>query len=149
MFPLSIVNVDMKKGSEQDLFESKVLRVLMIIIGTIAVVLGVIGIFLPVLPTTPFLLLAAILYARSSKRFYQWLMTNRFFGSYIKNYREKKGVPLKVKVFTIALLWGTISISAFFFVSNIFVRIGLFVIAAAVTIHLLWIRTLKREKTRS
>lgn len=135
----------MKEGRVEDLLESRTLRILLIIVGTLSVILGVIGIFVPVLPTTPFLLLAAILYARSSKRFYNWLMTNRFFGSYIKNYREKKGVPLKIKIFTIVILWVTISISALIFVSNIFIRIGLFTIAVLVTIHLIWIRTLKEN----
>ena len=61
---------------------------LLIAAGTLCVVLGVIGMFIPVLPTTPFLLLAAVCYGRSSKRFYHWLLTNRWFGEYIRNYRE-------------------------------------------------------------
>ena len=70
----------------------------MITTGTFFVGLGIIGIFLPLLPTTPFLLLAAACYARSSKRFYNWLLNNKWFGNYIKNYRERKGIPLQIKI---------------------------------------------------
>ena len=90
------------------------IRTLLLVSGTLCVVLGVLGMFLPVLPTTPFLLLAAICYARSSKRFYNWLMTNRWCGAYIRNYREGRGIPLKQKVLTILLLWLTIGYAAWF-----------------------------------
>ncbi|MFH0931814.1 MAG: YbaN family protein, partial [Candidatus Zixiibacteriota bacterium] len=79
------------------------IRGALIITGTFFVGLGVLGIFLPLLPTTPFLLLAAACYARSSKRFYNWLLNNRWFGSYIKDYKEGKGVPSKVKAISISL----------------------------------------------
>ena len=69
-------------------------RVLLIAGGNLCVALAVLGLFLPVLPTTPFLLLAAVCYARSSERFYHWLVTNRWFGAYIRNYREGRGIPL-------------------------------------------------------
>src|SRR4030043_2259032 len=79
--------------------------------GTLSTGLGIIGIFTPILPTTPFLLLAAACYLRSSPRFHRWLMNNRIFGSYIRNYTEGRGIPIKVKLFTIALLWATIGLS--------------------------------------
>ncbi len=113
--------------------------------GTIFVGIGLLGIFLPVLPTTPFLLLAAACYARSSKRFYDWLITNKLFGSYIKNYRDGKGVPLKVKIFTISFLWITIMFSVFFIIQIYWVRILLFFIAIGVTIHILTIKTYTQE----
>lgn len=123
---------------------NRFIRALLIIAGTFFVGLGTIGIFLPLLPTTPFLLLAAACYARSSKRFYSWLINNKWFGSYIKNYREGKGVPLKVKVLTICFLWTTISISAFFV--NIFVvTIILILIAVGVTTHIIFIKTYKPD----
>ena len=84
--------------------------------------IGILGIFIPVLPTTPFFLLAATLYAKSSKRFYDWLLSNRFFGKYIKNYREGKGITLKIKISTIALLWITIGCSALFAVNILIVK---------------------------
>jgi len=123
---------------------SRFARGILITAGTFFVGLGVLGIFLPLLPTTPFLLLAAACYARSSKRFYNWLLTNKWFGNYIKNYQEKKGVPLKVKLSSLSLLWITILFSAVFVVDIFFVRIILILIATCVTIHILYIRTLKR-----
>ena len=134
-------------GSNQiNKISNRLIRGVLIIAGTFFVGLGVLGIFLPLLPTTPFLLLAAACYARSSKRFYNWLLNNKWFGNYIKNYQEGKGVPLKVKILSISLLWIAIIFSAVFIVSILFVRIILILVAIAVTIHILLIRTLKGEK---
>lgn len=115
----------------------------LIIVGTSFVVLGIIGIFLPLLPTTPFLLLAAACYARSSKRFYNWLLNNRWFGNYIRNYREGKGVPLKIKVLSISFLWIAIGYSAIFALHILLGRIVLILIVIGVTVHILYIKTLK------
>jgi len=112
--------------------------------GTLFTGLGILGIFLPVLPTTPFLLLAAACYARSSQRFYNWLLTNKWFGSYIKDYLEGKGISLKVKILTIAMLWLTIGCSVTFAVHVFIIRLVLILIAVGVTIHILSVRTLKK-----
>lgn len=120
-------------------------NILLIILGTLCVVLGTLGIFLPVLPTTPFLLLAAIYYGRSSKRFYHWLMNNRLFGEYIRNYRKGKGIPLKQKVITVLLLWLTIGSTAWLAVTLWWIRLILLGIAVCVTIHLVNIKTYKPE----
>lgn len=122
-------------------------KYLLIGIGTISVGLGVLGMFLPLLPTTPFLLLAAICYGHSSERFYHWLTTNRFFGDYIRNYREGRGIPLKQKIFTITLLWMTIGYSILFIVPLWWVKLLLGLCAAGVTIHLVRVKTFKQEKT--
>ncbi|HEY55474.1 MAG TPA: DUF454 domain-containing protein [Dehalococcoidia bacterium] len=114
-------------------------RQLLIIAGTACVATGVIGIFVPILPTTPFLLLAAFCYMRSSPRFHRWLMNNRLFGAYIRSYTEGRGIPLRLKLFTIALLWATIGISIWL-AANLAVTIILPIIAAAVTIHIALIR---------
>ena len=135
------------KPNQRDLISHKFFRYLLIIAGTIFLGLGIIGIFLPILPTTPFLLLATACYTRSSKRFYDWLLHNKWFGSYIKNYREGEGVPLKVKVYTISLLWITILFSAFFIISIFWVRVVLILIAAAVTVHILTIKTYKQKRS--
>ncbi len=123
-------------------------KTLLVIIGTLCVVLGIFGIFLPLLPTTPFLLLAAICYGHSSNRFYNWLITNRWFGQYIRNYRQGKGIPLKHKVLTILLLWLTIGFTAWLAVTLWWVRLILLAIAVGVTIHLVSIRTYKPETRR-
>ncbi len=123
--------------------KQKWLRVILIAAGSLFTGLGILGIFLPVLPTTPFLLLAAACYARSSQKFYDWLLNNRYFGNYIKNYRESKSVPLKVKMLTVALLWITIGFSVIFVVETIFIRVILILIAIGVSIHVLSLRTLR------
>ncbi len=120
-------------------------RWLLIVSGTLSVVLGIIGMFLPLLPTTPFLLLAAVCYARSSPRFYDWLMNNRWCGAYIRNYREGRGTTLKHKVLTIVLLWLTIGYTACFVVLQWWVRLILFGIAVGVTVHVVRLRTFKPE----
>ena len=111
--------------------------------GTFFVGLGIFGIFLPLLPTTPFLLLAAACYARSSKRFYNWLLNNKWFGNYIKNYRKRKGIPLKTKILSISFLWIAIGYSVIFVVHIFFGKIIIILIAVGVTLHILSIQTLK------
>ena len=115
----------------------------LIIAGTFFVGLGIVGIFLPLLPTTPFLLLAAVCYARSSRRFYKWLLNNKWFGNYVKNYRVGKNVSLKIKVLSISFLWIAIGYSAIFVVHILLGKIILILIAIGVTIHILSIKTLK------
>ena len=121
----------------------RLLRGILVSLGTISLALGIIGIFIPILPTTPFLLLSAGCYAKGSKRFYQWLMKNRLLGSYIKNYKEKKGIPLKVKIVTILLLWSTMTVSIIMIVSNNYIKMILFIIGVCVTIHIITIKTFR------
>jgi uncharacterized protein len=122
---------------------NRFLKGLLIISGTLSLLFGLIGVFLPILPTTPFLLLAAFCYAKSSQQFYNWLIHNRLFGKYIKDYREKNGVPLKVKIFAVSFLWITILVSALLIIQNLYIGIFLGLIAIGVTIHLISIHTLK------
>ena len=114
--------------------------------GTLSLGLGIIGIVLPILPTTPFLLLAAACYARSSKKFHDWLLNNRILGSYIRNYIEGKGMPVKQKIFTISFLWITILISACLFIQILWIRYLLIIIAIGVSIHISLIKPKNREK---
>jgi uncharacterized protein len=114
-----------------------------IIAGTASVVIGISGIFIPVLPTTPFLLLAAACYLRGSERFYLWLINNRLFGAYIRGYMEGRGMPLKTKIFTLVLLWTGIGISIAVGTQSLVVRIILGVVAVGVTLHIILIK--KRE----
>jgi len=114
----------------------KLVRALFFVAGTISLSLGAIGIVLPVLPTTPFLLLALACYFRSSERMTRWMLTNRYFGKYIQRYKEGKGIPLKTKLFAITVLWTAIVYSAIFIVTIWIAQIILFAVAAAVTIHL-------------
>jgi uncharacterized membrane protein YbaN (DUF454 family) len=129
--------------SQNDKKSDRLLRRLLVFLGTLFVGLGILGMFLPILPTTPFLLLAAACYARGSKRFYHWLLSNRWFGSYIRDYKERKSIPLKLKIFTVSLLWITIILSTIFATNVTYIRIILIVIALCVTVHILSLRTLR------
>ncbi|HSV31699.1 MAG TPA: YbaN family protein [Atribacteraceae bacterium] len=108
---------------------------LLIFCGSVCIGLGAAGIVLPLLPTTPFLLLTAACFCRASPRLYRWLVSNRVFGIYIRAYLEKRGVPLVCKVLSLALLWTTIGFSAVAIVETVWVRWLLLGIAAGVTIH--------------
>ncbi len=119
-------------------------RYLLIAAGFLAVGFAALGIFLPVLPTTPFLLLAAFFFARSSPRFYRWLHTNRWFGTYLTDYREGRGMPLREKVLTLAALWLTIMATVVFALSSWIPRVVLLLIASAVSFHLVRIPTYRR-----
>ena len=122
--------------------KSRIINGTLIVFGTLFLIIGLIGIIIPILPTTPFLLLAAACYFKSSKKFYNWMMNNKLFGNYIKNYLEKKGIPFKVKLLSIIFLWITIIISSLI-ISNLLIEMLLFIIAVAVTIHILLIKNLK------
>ncbi len=123
-------------------------RNLKIVLGIVCVVLGVVGMFFPVLPTTPFLLLAAYFFVHSSPRFYDWLLTNRWFGSYIRNYREGKGIPLKQKILTIALLWLSIGYAIGWVIDSWWGKLLLAAIAIGVSVHLIKIKNYKPDKTK-
>lgn len=123
---------------------SKLSRWALILAGSIFLALGILGIFLPLLPTTPFLLLAAACYFRSSERFYNWLINNKWLGNYIKDYREKKSIPIKIKVITLSILWLAIGYSVLFVVNIFLLKVILILIAVGVTIHILALRTLKK-----
>lgn len=120
-------------------------RIILITGGTFFLCLGVVGIFLPLLPTTPFLLLSASLYAISSKRLHGWLLNNKLFGNYIKNYKEGKGIPLKVKILSLSFLWITILYSTFCVVKTLLGKIILLLIAIGVSIHIVSLKTLKKK----
>lgn len=125
--------------------KDSVTKGILVVSGTFFLVLGIIGIFIPLLPTTPFLLLTAACYIRGSKKFYNRLIKNRWLGGYIKNYQEGKGIPLTVKIISIIFLWITIVFSTVIIVANIFIRIILIIIAIGVTVHILTIRNLEKN----
>ena len=116
---------------------------LWIIGGSISVGLGIIGIFLPVLPTTPFLLLAALCYSRGSSVLHQKLIQNPILGDYIRNYQEGNGIPLAQKIISISFLWLTIGGSILFVKPSLWLTLLLLAVASGVTIHLLRVKTRK------
>ena len=132
---------DYSTGAAEKISSTPLTRCVLVAGGTLFVFLGVVGIFLPILPTTPFLLLAAACYARSSNRLYHWLLNNRWFGKHIGNYREGRGLPLLLKILTILTLWLTIGATMLFAVSSLWGRAILFLIMAGVTLHVIMIKT--------
>ena len=117
-------------------------RVLWFSAGLLAVVLGTLGMFLPLLPTVPFLLLAVFCFARSSPAWAAKILHHPFIGKPLREWLQYKGVRKKDKIFSIAFLWIGILISVFL-VAVLWVRILLIIVAVAVTIHLLSFRTIK------
>ncbi len=124
--------------------QNKIVRLLWNAVGTFFLVLGLVGIPLPLLPTTPFLLIAAACYLRGSKRMYSWMMKSKYFGHYLRDYMEGNGLAIRTKVVALSMLWGVIAFSATFATGSTIVRIGLLAVAIGVTIHLLTLKT-KRE----
>ena len=122
------------------------LKYLYIAAGTLSLILGVVGIFVPLLPTTPFLLLTAALYFKSSPRLYDWLLRNRYLGIYIRNFREYKAIPLRAKIVSVVLLWATIGYCVLAVVEALWLRLLLAAIAVGVTIHIWSYKTLRKNK---
>lgn len=116
-------------------------KAILIFAGTVCVGLGVLGMFLPLMPTTVFLLAAAYCYSRSSDRFHNWLLTNRMFGPYISNYRSGKGITARQKVTTLVMLWVSIGVSVWLVNARFWPTLLMAAVAIGVTIHVIWIKT--------
>jgi uncharacterized protein len=125
--------------------KQKIVRALLFAAGTLSLGLGAVGIFMPILPTTPFLLLSAACYMRSSKRMHKWLLGNRWFGEYIRNYQEGKGIPFKTKLLTLGLLWAAIIYASFIVLDEVLIaQVALLLIAFGVSFHILRLPTFKK-----
>lgn len=122
-------------------------RVLLVVLGTVACLLGVVGIVVPLLPTTPFLLLAAALYCRSSPRLYDRLLGHRRLGAYIRHFREERALPLRVKVVSVSLVWLTLSYAAWEAEAWGTWRWLLLLLALGVSLHILRFPTLRRPRS--
>ncbi|MFC1865355.1 YbaN family protein [Chloroflexota bacterium] len=121
-------------------------RLLFVTLGTLFLGVGIIGIVIPILPTTPFLLLATSFFARGSDKFHNWLLNSRILGAYIRHYIDGKGMPLKVKLFTIALLWTAISFTVAFVFDELVMRIALVFVAIGVSVHIVLIKGYREAK---
>jgi hypothetical protein len=142
---MNLDNTSNTGSTRTDDYRYKVIRGLYFVFGTVFLILGGVGVFLPILPTTPFLLLSAACYYKSSRRMHRWMLNNRWFGNYLRNYAEGKGISLKTKLFTTSLLWILIIYSILYAVNNIIIQLVLLTIAIGVTIHLIKLPTLKEK----
>lgn len=79
--------------------------------GALSLATGVIGIFLPLIPTVPLVLLAGFCFARSSRRLHDWLVSNPYFGAIIRNFEAGKGIPRRIKIRAITVVWISMGIS--------------------------------------
>jgi len=118
-------------------------QVLLLLAGFLSLAFGAVGVALPVLPTTPFVLLAAICFSASNEKMARWLEQSRVFGPYIENYRTRAGIPLRLKCASIGFLWTGLIISMVL-TQAVWAYILLGIIGIGVTVHLLVIKTKKK-----
>lgn len=130
-----------KKSRKDTVIKAK--RGLFFILGFVSLFLAIFGIFLPLLPTTPFLLLSAYCFARTSNKWYDWLLNHKYFGKIIRDYHQKKGVTLGIKIYALSLLWTTILSSVIFVVDLFFVDALLILIALVVSLHIIKLKTFR------
>ena len=112
-----------------------------VVMGTIALAIGFLGLFLPVIPTTPLVILAAACYTRGSERLHRWLLESKWFGETIRTYQSGQGLRKATKIRAISLMWIVITISAVFSVDSLPVRVVMFGTAILVTRYLLGLPT--------
>ena len=123
------------------------MKIILATLGIISLILGIIGIFIPLLPTVPFVLLSAYLFARSSTRLHYWIMNHKVYGEYIRSYNQDKSIPMQVKVVAIGMLWLSMSISIFFVLKERWIlQLLLGSITIGVTTFLLRMKTRKAVK---
>ncbi|MDD3322517.1 MAG: YbaN family protein [Paludibacter sp.] len=123
------------------------MKIVLLSLGIVSLALGFIGVFVPLLPTTPFALLSAYLFARSSPKLHNWLLNNRVFGKYIRDYNNEKSIPLKIKIVSVSMLWSTILFSVFYLLKDRwYLQLLLVAIALGVSFHILSLKTKKEEK---
>ncbi len=119
-------HLDNSVGEKEGVQRSRTVKFLWLVAGFFFVGIGMVGIVVPGLPTTPFMILAAACFARSSRRFYRWVMTNRIFGAQVRRFREGKGISLRGKVFSVSAMTLFILLAVIFAIPN----------------HLLWVKVL-------
>jgi len=108
----------------------------------ICLVVGIINRFIPGLPTTPFLILASMLFARVNPKMQAWLLRNRFLGPYLDNYYHKRGLATAYKIRTCAFMWGGM-IFAMTLIELLWVQLLITAIGIAVTIHIFAAKTMQ------
>jgi hypothetical protein len=125
--------------------KTSIYKYFLIAAGWIFVALGVIGIFLPLMPTTIFFILAAASFAKSSEKFYNWLIYHPRFGKFIRDYRKNRGMPLRAKIIAVSMVILSIGSSAIFFTEKTFVRVLLVITAIGVSSYIISLKTIKQR----
>lgn len=144
---MSTVMEQQDYSAEMCKHDSPTVRAVLVVAGTGCVGLGVLGLFLPVLPTTPFLLVAAACYARASERFYSWLLNNRMFGPTIREWRRYRSIPYRTKLTAIVMMSLTLSSSIVFFVRNPYLQVALAMLGVTLAVWLY--RVPSRDRPRA
>ncbi len=119
-------------------------RIIYIILGSFFLILGAVGIFIPLLPTTPFWLLTCWFYLRSSDKLYNRAMSNRYFGSYVRNFLVDKAIPLRSKIISVSIMWLSAILTSLYLIEYLWVKLLLILISAGVTWHILSFPTKKK-----
>jgi uncharacterized membrane protein YbaN (DUF454 family) len=125
--------------------KSKIKKYVLLSLGFLALAVGAVGIFLPILPTTPFVICAAACFGVSSPKLARKLENNRFFGEYVRNYKNKTGISRRARIRALIFLWSALILSSLVF-RHIHIWITLSVVGIAVTIHILTIRAAKQTR---
>jgi len=126
------------------ILKTKALHIIYIIGGTVSLGIAILGIILPVLPATPFLLITAALYIRSSEKLHQKLMNHSILGTYIRNFQEQRGMPKKSKIIALMLMWTMISISLIFTLETAVFRLLILLLGLIGTgVILFYVKTLR------
>ena len=117
-------------------------------LGLLFVAVGFIGIFVPLLPTTIFLIIASYFFMKGSPELNDWMLKNKYLGPYIRNFKEKRGMTIRSKVSAISILWITILISALIFTENLIIRLLLLIVAVSVTTYIATFKTLQAQSVK-
>lgn len=117
------------------------MKYVFMLIGFVSLVLGIVGIFLPLLPTTPFLLLSAAMFFRSSPRAYKWLLGHKYLGPYIRSFREDRSIPLRAKIVSLSLLWLTSLHCIVLIFDSWWLRAAMLAVALGVSFYILSFKT--------
>lgn len=100
------------------------MKIIFLITGLLSTALGAIGVVLPILPTTPFLLLAAFCFTKSSKRFHQWLLATAMYKKHLESFVEHRSMPLRTKIILLSFA-STMLLIAMYFMDNVYLRLFL------------------------
>jgi uncharacterized membrane protein YbaN (DUF454 family) len=134
----------MTEPEKLPLAKNRIVRIVLLGCGFLFALLALLGALLPLLPTTPFLLVSAACFYRSSAKFYHLIFYNPLFGHYLRDYKEGRGVPLRVKALALTFTWSSTIVSVIFFIPWLWLKILVIAISAAITVHVLMIRTRKQ-----